>query len=202
MKTRIFENREQWLAWRKGGIGGSDVPKVLNLSRFGDRLDVYLDKTGLHEGPPINETLKVKADVAENAARERLLADKVVHKPLKPVNIEHEEETYLRCSLDGWNEDRVLFEHKLLGNDNFEEIKNYKGFGEPKPAELVSILAQISYQAMLCKPNRVILGITHYQSNEFYWTEVTKILPKPTKIKNRVKKLWNYISSSQKSPQS
>ena len=38
--------RNEWLAFRRRGIGGSDAAKVLGLSRWGGPLTVYLDKTG------------------------------------------------------------------------------------------------------------------------------------------------------------
>ena len=36
---------EDWLTFRKGGIGGSDVPAILGISRFKTPYDVWLDKT-------------------------------------------------------------------------------------------------------------------------------------------------------------
>ena len=38
-------NREEWLALRKKGIGGSDAAAVCGMSRYKGPLDVYLDKT-------------------------------------------------------------------------------------------------------------------------------------------------------------
>lgn len=43
--TRDME-REQWLAWRRRGIGGSDAPKILGLSRYGSAFTVWLEKIG------------------------------------------------------------------------------------------------------------------------------------------------------------
>lgn len=40
------DERADWLAWRRQGIGGSDVSAILGLSRFGSPWTVYLDKTG------------------------------------------------------------------------------------------------------------------------------------------------------------
>ena len=199
MKKRTFDNTDQWLAWRKEGIGASDVPKVLNLSRFGDRLTVFLEKTGIHDDSRPNEWLKTKADVAENAARERLLSEGVVKSKLSPLNCEHPDQPFIRCSLDGWNKDKVLFEHKLLGDDNFNAIteyyKNLK-HAPDKPQELKAIHAQMAYQYYICCPLRMILGITHYTKNTFWWVDVdTGQLPSRIKIKNRIADLWNYIDS-------
>lgn len=48
------ETREEWLAKRKTGIGGSDVAAVLGLSAFRTPTDVYLDK--IDEAEPQKET--------------------------------------------------------------------------------------------------------------------------------------------------
>lgn len=37
----------EWIAERRSGIGGTDVPKILGVSRFGSAMDCYLDKRGL-----------------------------------------------------------------------------------------------------------------------------------------------------------
>ncbi len=40
--------REEWLASRRSGIGGSDVSAILGLSSWSTPLQVWLDKTGLY----------------------------------------------------------------------------------------------------------------------------------------------------------
>lgn len=37
--------REKWLAWRREGIGASDVAAIVGLSRWGSPVSVYLEKT-------------------------------------------------------------------------------------------------------------------------------------------------------------
>ncbi|MEU1373040.1 YqaJ viral recombinase family protein [Streptomyces triculaminicus] len=39
-------DRERWLTARRSGIGSSDIAAVLGISRFGNALSVYHDKTG------------------------------------------------------------------------------------------------------------------------------------------------------------
>ncbi|NUS58653.1 MAG: hypothetical protein HOV66_27950 [Streptomycetaceae bacterium] len=39
-------DRDAWLAARRGGIGSSDMAAILGLSRYGNALSVYHDKTG------------------------------------------------------------------------------------------------------------------------------------------------------------
>lgn len=49
--------REDFLAARKSGIGGSDIGAILGLSPFKTPLDVYLDKVGQAEPQPMNDAM-------------------------------------------------------------------------------------------------------------------------------------------------
>lgn len=49
--------RENWLAERRSGIGGSDIAAILGLSPFKTAVDVYLDKTGQIEDTNQNEAM-------------------------------------------------------------------------------------------------------------------------------------------------
>lgn len=46
-----IETREQWLAERRKGLGGSDIAAVLGLHPWRTPMDVYYDKLGLHPDP-------------------------------------------------------------------------------------------------------------------------------------------------------
>lgn len=37
-------SREEWLSFRRGGIGGSDVAAILGISPFRTARDIYYDK--------------------------------------------------------------------------------------------------------------------------------------------------------------
>ena len=41
--------REDWLDWRRRGIGGSDVGAICGISKYKSPIDVYLDKIGQSE---------------------------------------------------------------------------------------------------------------------------------------------------------
>lgn len=48
---------EQWLAHRRQGVGGSDIAKIVGLSRWGNALTVYADKTGTAEPTEENDAM-------------------------------------------------------------------------------------------------------------------------------------------------
>ena len=51
--TKVFNANEathdEWLAFRRNGIGGSDMAALLGLNKWRSVLDVWLDKTGQTE---------------------------------------------------------------------------------------------------------------------------------------------------------
>lgn len=52
-------SHDDWLDWRRKGIGGSDVAAICGLSRYKSPVEVYLDKLG--EIPPIPDNPKMLA---------------------------------------------------------------------------------------------------------------------------------------------
>lgn len=54
-------SREDWLAWRRRGIGGSDAAAIMGASPFASPLSVYYDKTG--EAPERDETEAMRQGV-------------------------------------------------------------------------------------------------------------------------------------------
>lgn len=43
---------QEWLAWRKKGIGGSDVAAALHMSPYKTARDLYFDKIGVESTIP------------------------------------------------------------------------------------------------------------------------------------------------------
>lgn len=55
MGAALTVDREAWLAWRRGGIGASDVAAILGISPFASPWSVWADKCGLLPPEPENE---------------------------------------------------------------------------------------------------------------------------------------------------
>jgi len=61
--------REEWLAQRKQGIGGSDAAAILGLNPWASAFDVYLDKLGLREEKEDTEAMRQGRDLEEYVAQ-------------------------------------------------------------------------------------------------------------------------------------
>lgn len=68
MTTRNM-TREQWLAERRTGIGGSDIAAILGLSPWRTAVDVWLDKTGRSGPGEETEAMRIGTELEDYVAR-------------------------------------------------------------------------------------------------------------------------------------
>lgn len=96
-----FTTEDEWLKFRKGGIGGNDAPIVLGVSQYAGPLDLFAVKRGLIEDNPQTELMKwghrLQKPLKEGYQDEthRLVQDQGIH---TFVNKEHD---FIRYSADG-----------------------------------------------------------------------------------------------------
>ena len=62
-------NRNEWLARRKVGIGGSDVAALLGVSPWKTALDVYYDKVGTGRDDTETEAMRIGTELEDYVAR-------------------------------------------------------------------------------------------------------------------------------------
>lgn len=109
--------RDEWLEWRKKGIGGSDAAAICGLSRYASPMHVYLDKLG--EIPPKEDTPKMKA----GRILEPVIADWFAEETGYRVHrqnfmFQHKEHPFMLANIDRW----------LPGENAGLEIKNTSEF--------------------------------------------------------------------------
>jgi putative phage-type endonuclease len=91
--------REEWLAQRKQGIGGSDAAAILGLNTWASAFDVYLDKLGLREEKEDTEAMRQGRDLEEYVAQRFTEATgKEVKK--EPRILQHPEHEWMLANVD------------------------------------------------------------------------------------------------------
>lgn len=124
--VNLVQNGKEWRAWRSRGIGASDCPVVMGLSPWTSPFELWLEKTGLCERAPANEfaiaAMKRGHDLEPEA---RALFEKEHGAAFPPLSAEHPTHSFLRCSLDGYNEDEAaILEIKCPGKvDHTKALK-------------------------------------------------------------------------------
>lgn len=93
----------EWLDWRRAGLGGSDLAALLGLSPYEDatREALFAEKVhGTRKETNFAMRRGTRLEPVARAAFERLTG-----RHYEPVCVEHDDEPWMRCSLDGLCED-------------------------------------------------------------------------------------------------
>lgn len=61
-------SREEWLSFRRQGIGGSDAAVIVGLNRFGSEFELWSDKRGLLPEKEDTEAMRLGRDLEQYAA--------------------------------------------------------------------------------------------------------------------------------------
>lgn len=108
------QQSEQWLNWRREGIGSSESPVVMGVSPWKTKLQLYREKIGeAMEGNTSNWATE-RGNRLEPEARVQF--ENLMQEDFRPEAFQHPEYTFIRASLDGWNEGlRAVLEIKCPG---------------------------------------------------------------------------------------
>lgn len=102
--------REQWLAERRRGIGGSDASTIAGVNRWGSRYELWLDKTGRLPDQGESDAM-LMGRLLEPVVR-GLFEERTGIKVRRAGLMAHRGRSWQRVSPDGLTEDGGLFEAK------------------------------------------------------------------------------------------
>lgn len=98
--VNIPQQSDEWLEWRRQGIGASDAPIIMRTSPWSSVSELYQQKIGLRFGVATNSAMRRGIEL-EPQARAAYEAKTGIKMP--PVVGQHEVYTWARASLDGMN---------------------------------------------------------------------------------------------------
>jgi putative phage-type endonuclease len=116
-----FENRNDWLKWRHGGIGSSEAAIVHDVSEWSTRYELGEIKRGPCPPETPANFAQEKGNAREPIARARFSAEyNIEHgtdEDFEPRCVEVEELPFMRASLDGSSKDgKVIAEFKTMSD--------------------------------------------------------------------------------------
>lgn len=97
MRQHRFENREDWLNFRKGKIGASDAPIILGKSPYKTPLQLWREKLGLEKGYE-TDAMRRGIDMEKTALRAYCEYLDII---MEPTVVEHPLYDWMIASLDG-----------------------------------------------------------------------------------------------------
>jgi len=121
-KVKMEQRTTNWLDWRKAGLGASDAPIVMGVSPWSTPHQLWEQKTGRLIKDFSNWATQRGNDM-EPRARAHLELKLGLDFPA--ILSEHPKLSFMRASLDGWNEEKkIVLEIKCPGKDDHEKAKN------------------------------------------------------------------------------
>jgi putative phage-type endonuclease len=129
-----YSTRDEWLAARRAGIGGSDAAAVLGLSPWSSPLDVYLAKIGEAVDPADTPAM------AWGRRLERVILDAYVEQAGVSVDAPVGVYRLLRSSTRPWQ----IYSPDAMADDRLVEIKTARtseGWGEPGTGDVPDVYA-------------------------------------------------------------
>lgn len=92
---------DNWLDYRRKGLGGSDVAAICGMSRYKSPMEVYLDKLG--EIPPLEDNPKMKAGRMLEPVIADWFAEETGMKVQRQNSIfQHKEYPFMLANIDRW----------------------------------------------------------------------------------------------------
>jgi putative phage-type endonuclease len=147
MSELVIPDRDEWLAWRRGGIGGSDAAVILGLDAFRTPVELWLDKLG--ELP--DETSEA---MELGKALEPVIAERFEKKTGLVVNsrqlcVTHREFPWMRATIDGLviDPELCLYEAKATSGWSWRE-------GTPDYVQI-----QIQHSLEVCNLGKCYLAV-------------------------------------------
>ncbi len=137
------QNSFDWLKWRQGRLGSSDIPAIMGTCKYRTRLDVYESKFGT----PEDKTSYIMEEGKREEAKVRAAFELRTGHEYPPQTVESAEYPFLGASVDGWNPSlKEGLEAKLVGEKVFIEAQ----LGQIP----LNYMDQVQYQMAICGSKR------------------------------------------------
>ncbi|MEE3462461.1 MAG: YqaJ viral recombinase family protein, partial [Lachnospiraceae bacterium] len=136
-------SHEEWLRWRKKGIGGSDVSAILGINKWTSAIELWLDKTNQKNDPvEVNEAMQW-GTILEPIIRDHFAA--VTGKAVMEVKamLQHPDYPFMLADVDGVTTDDN-------GNPAILEIKTASEYKRDEWSDGVPTYYQTQVQHYLC----------------------------------------------------
>lgn len=202
-------NREDWLKWRKYGIGSSDVPVIMGVSRYKKVNELLKDKVNPETVEDnSNAYIKDRGNKIETIVRDYY--SKCIGLKFEPLAVQSNRKDYLLATLDGIDSGaNMIIEIKLLTSQKEDainkEAEGYKKFLAAKEGTVpVDYYPQIQHQLYVTgAPVCIFIGYKEVRyknrvqrpisTEDIATISVLPDLEYIKKMKKEVNKFWNKV---------
>ncbi len=181
------QRSREWLEWRRGGIGASDIPVIMGTGRYKSPLTLWNEKCGFTLPEEVNAAMAHGIN-NEDFAREWLNENMGFN--LIPLCVEDEEYPFFRASFDGYDkETQTLVEIKCpFSKEKIEEAR----LNQRVPEEWID---QNLWQMMFAKPIRSMIAIWDHENRCCYTIENLYLPDRIQEMRERAKEFWRKVQT-------
>jgi putative phage-type endonuclease len=182
------QGSKEWLEWRRGGIGASDIAVIMGTSRFKTPLALWNEKCGFAVEDSITPAM---AHGMINEGKARRWLNENLDLDLKPLCVEDPHVPYFRASLDGYDSDKkILVEIKCPVNPakTIADAKHHH-----KVAEYW--MDQNLWQIMFTNPIRSMIAIWDHEKEECYTVENFCIPDRIAEMREKAATFWRKVQT-------
>lgn len=175
------QGTQEWLEWRKKGIGASEAAAILGLCPYSTPNDVFLDKTGRADAFEGNMATQRGQDLEGKA---RAMYELISMEDMPPAVAVHPKYEIMRASLDGLRSDgKKILEIKCPGAESHEKAK--QGIVPDH------YMIQIQHQLAVTGADSCDYFSYSYKDGSYGLVEVISDLELQAKIVIAVNEFWN-----------
>lgn len=190
----IQPGSREWLEYRRGGIGGSDIATCMGAKSFKTRKQLFLDKSALSD-EYVNDFMR-RGTLYEGEALLNFCIDFRCN--VKPICIESEENHIWRASLDGYGE--------VKGQKAVVEIKvpTSQKVGIDAQAGIIpeNYIMQIQWQMMIGEAEIGYFVVYDPDTQQSVVVQVEPNLELQQQLKEAANEFWDYFLKGEIMPDS
>lgn len=182
-------DRSEWLEWRRGGVGGSDIAALLGLSNYASPFSLWCEKVGLVSGSDATPRQRV-GQVLEPAIAVLFHEDTGLYAAGEQTWCTHPDYDWARCTVDGF-----VYEtpSSLIGALGTHQIKTDARFGWDEVP--VNIRAQCVWEMGVTQQPHCWLSVLHggftFRVYEIPWDDDAEADWKL--MLERAETFWNHV---------
>lgn len=183
-------SREEWLHYRRMGIGGSDAPAICGLSRWGNPLSVYMDK--ISTDPPTEEENRFQY---WGRMMEPLIAEEFARQTGFKVRncnyvLQHPDHSFLLANID---REVIDPEYGRVGLE-CKQASQYKAKEWEDGQTPEEYIVQCSHYMMVCDSPVWYLAVL-IGGNDFMWRKLTRDLELEKYLFGIEQEFWRLVQA-------
>jgi len=179
------QNGEEWLQWRKGGIGASDISIIMGSNPYKTRLQLWEIKCGFRAEDELNPAMKhgiANEDVARQWVNNQFQLN------LQPLCVEDPEKSHMRASFDGYD-----FAHETLCEIKCPISEQVLDRAIKEQAIPDYWFDQMQWQIMLAKPKRAFIALWDFRTQSCITLDMFGHETKIKKMRDEADKFWQRV---------